>query len=528
MTLKAIFSTLSICLVSAMLMSQDLSIPFNSVYDEQNPVLSRDGNTLYFTRANHPSNIGGRKDRGDIWISDKTGNTWSEPRNAGPLLNSADYNGVIGFSADGEIMYLYGHYTKDGSRAKTQGISQSLKTSRGWSTPGRVQIEYFLNKSEFNGINISSDGKILLLSMESFGSFGAEDLYVSFLRPDGTWSQPSNLGPIVNTSFQEMTPFLGEDNITLYFASNGFKSHGSRDIFMTRRLDDSWKNWLPPVNLGNSVNTEGMELSFQPLDDKMAMYVTTLNSDGYGDIRISAVNMEEITKLAPQDVYTSGKDIQIVDLRQVNELKESDFEVTLFGMVTDAGTGLPIPATISLTDPEGSEIKMSSDRETGKYSMGLPSSETYKVVIESPGYVGQAETLDLFTLELSAIEMDFNLYPAEVGTTINLDHVHFHRGTAKLLETSNDELDLVAKLLVENKKMEIALAGHTDNQGSSRLNLILSENRVKMVKEYLVSKGVEPERVSGKGYGSAHPIASNKSEETRKFNRRVEFTIVKM
>ncbi len=128
---------------------------------------------------------------------------------------------------------------------------------------------------------------------------------------------------------------------------------------------------------------------------------------------------------------------------------------------------------------------------------------------------------------MKSLEMNFKLQPIEIGATVNLKSVLFQQSTFNLLPESNDELDLVVTLLKTNPKVEILLTGHTDNRGNPEHNQRLSQKRVERVKGYLVSKGINGKRIGGKGFGGSKPIASNDTEETRRLNRRVEFTIVK-
>jgi outer membrane protein OmpA-like peptidoglycan-associated protein len=132
-------------------------------------------------------------------------------------------------------------------------------------------------------------------------------------------------------------------------------------------------------------------------------------------------------------------------------------------------------------------------------------------------------------LQLSSADVsrDFELDPLEVGATFRLNKVYFERGTSTLLEDSFEELEGVVELLNENPGIKIELSGHTDNQGSSKLNIKLSQERVDVVELYLTEHGIESKRIKGKGYGGTRPVASNASEETRKLNRRVEITILK-
>ena len=163
----------------------------------------------------------------------------------------------------------------------------------------------------------------------------------------------------------------------------------------------------------------------------------------------------------------------------------------------------------------------------GRYKIKIPSINEYTLRVEAAGYVGNFEKLDVRTYEMKSLEMNFKLQPIEIGATVNLKSVLFQQSTYNLLPESNDELDLVVSFLKVNPKVEILLTGHTDNRGQPDHNLKLSQKRVERVKGYLVSKGVNGKRITGKGYGGSKPIADNNTEETRRLNRRVEFTIVK-
>ena len=192
---------------------------FNSYADEQNPVLSPDGNTLYFIRAHHSQNVGRKMDLGDIWFSslDSATGKWSIPKNIGFLLNNQFHNGVLGFGQKGE-MYLYNIYEEDGGTPKSGGISvvDPIEPPKYWTVPITSTVRYFYNLSDNHSISISDDGKIMLLSLESFKTRGAEDLYVSFWLPElKAWSEPKNLGDEINTMYQEVSPYLAADNKTL-------------------------------------------------------------------------------------------------------------------------------------------------------------------------------------------------------------------------------------------------------------------------------------------------------------------------
>ena len=497
----------------------------NSSYDELNPVVSPDGRTLYITIANHAQNVGGKKDQGDIWISVLAqNNQWSAPQHAGTAINNSGFNAVAGFSDNGDEMYLLNHYDGGQGTPRTQGISVSRNRGGTWSRPENISIPYFQNKSGILTGHILANKSVFVYSAETYGTRGVEDIYVSVKGPDLKWTEPRNLGDKINTQFQEMSPSLSSDGRTLYFSSNGRKGSGSFDIYSSVRLDDSWTNWSTPVNMGSGFNTEGRELYFRSYDQSgFSVYASTKNSDGYGDIRIF-LSDEPFRKDTIVLTAQNGPDT-IVKIVEVPRLPVDDKHVRIYGKVNNAKTGEPIGAAVLFTTASNNESIRALP--ANGYSIDILSTYDYVVKIESEGYVSSMEKLDINTYEMKELEMNFKLQPVEIGTTVNLKDILFEQGKTNLLNQSYPELDLVVSFLKSNPKVKIELAGHTDNRGIPAQNVKLSQARVDKVKSYLVSKGVEGRRITGKGYGGSNPIASNDTEETRQFNRRVEFTIKK-
>ena len=505
----------------AQALSQKSFSHVNSPYDEQSPFISPDGKVLYWTLANHPDNIGGKKDTGDIWYSVWTGEEWSLPIHGGNKINDLGYNGVAGFSNDGGRLYLLSHYKPGNALAQSQGISVSLKTPEGWSTPENINIPYFLNRSVGTQGYLSTAVEAFVFSADSYGSMGAEDLYVSVLQ-SGKWSEPKNLGKQINTTFQELSPSLSADGKYLFFASNGRKGYGSFDIYYSQRLDDTWTNWSAPMKKGANINSEGRELFYRTYPEQnFALFTSTLNSDGYGDIRFYRPPkdlLDSLIQLRPDSI------VRIVEIIRDKPIAGDEKIFEVYGKITDSKTNQPLRAT--LTFHSDSLFTTVADPE-GRYKIRIPSVNEYSLRIEASGFVGNFEKLDVRTYEMKSLEMNFKLQPIEIGATVNLKSVLFQQSTPNLLPESNDELDLIVSFLKVNPKVEILLSGHTDNRGIAEHNLRLSQKRVERVKAYLVSKGISSKRIAGKGFGGSKPIAANDTEETRRLNRRVEFTIVK-
>jgi OmpA-OmpF porin, OOP family len=522
---------------------ESLGKAINSPVNEMNPVLHPDGKTLYFTRANHPDNVGGKRDKGDIWVSVLGVDGWEVATNVGAPLNNAEYNAVIGFSADGRTMFLHNIYTREYRPLPTQGISVSYRRGNSWSFPEPVPINYFYNTSDHQSISISSDGRIMVMAIESFASYGAEDIYVSFLRSNGEWTGPLNVGPDINTRFQEMTPTLLKDNKTLIFASNGHGGYGSMDLFYSERLDDTWTRWSKPQNLGPAINTKGRETYyFLSPDEEYAYFVSTQNSEGYGDIKRIRLDREDLAKQveAPETEEFISQIIEdtperesVVEKEEILAIDEPLPEITpapasvvwVEGKIANVKNNEAIEASIAFTplNVEGQDM-IDGDAANGFYKIQIKPG-TYRVKATATGFMTLEEEVHV-DVGTQAVIKNFELSPLDIGAVFRLNNVLFTRGTTELLESSYPELDQVTEVLKANPQIKIELSGHTDNQGSARLNLRLSQERVESVKQYLIQKGIDPGRITGKGYGGSRPIASNNSEATRMLNRRVEFTIL--
>ena len=270
-----------------------------------------------------------------------------------------------------------------------------------------------------------------------------------------------------------------------------------------------------PANMGSHINSEGRELFYKTFPKhNLALFTSTQNSDGYGDIKFY---LDSLQLNIPDTV------VKIVALKKENTIGRVNF-TTIKGTVSSSKTGQAIAAKLDFKSD--STYKTNSNGQ-GSYSIQIPSTKVYNIVVEASGFVGVLEKLDIHTFEMNQVELNFKLQPIEIGTTVNLKNILFQVGTTNLLADSYDELNVVVDLLKSNPKVEIELAGHTDNRGDARMNLKLSQSRVDKVKSYLVSKGISGRRIRGKGYGGQKPIANSESEESRKLNRRVEFTIVK-
>jgi outer membrane protein OmpA-like peptidoglycan-associated protein len=360
----------------------------------------------------------------------------------------------------------------------------------------------------------------MLHALETYNTRGAEDIYVSFRKTDGTWTDVRNLGSEINTKYQEKTPFLSADNKTLIFASNGLQGHGSMDLFMSKRLDDTWKNWSEPVNLGPPVNTNGREMYYYvvPGSDEV-IFCSTQNSDGYSDIKYY--------KLLPEEVILPVEEAILAVDEQIREFIVEKDVLVLQGKVFNAENNNPLEAIISINLNDDNEIAtIVTEQGTGAFQLEISSNSNFLIRVGAKGYMNVEESINVSEFDQKLILKNYYLEPLDIGKVFKLNNVLFHRATSNLIDSSYMELDMVYRMMVDNPEIFIELSGHTDNVGNAKKNVDLSQQRVEVVKLYLVEKGIKEDRINGKGYGGSQPIASNKSEVTRRLNRRVEFKII--
>ncbi|MFL5730915.1 MAG: OmpA family protein, partial [Cytophagaceae bacterium] len=197
--------------------------------------------------------------------------------------------------------------------------------------------------------------------------------------------------------------------------------------------------------------------------------------------------------------------------------------VSFGGHVYDASTKAPLAAMITFTRDDTKESKqISSNKTEGAFRIETKKGNKFYVFVQCKGYLNYYDTLPF-----SNTGKDFYLEPIVIGKSIQLHNILFEKSSPVLTNTSYSELDRLAGFLNENPTIEIRLEGHTSREGDESKNLILSEERVKRVKEYLVGKGVAANRITYQGFGSQKPLAPNTTEENKKLNRRVEFKITK-
>lgn len=489
---------------------ENLGTAVNTPMAELRPTISADGDLLFFICENNPRNTKYRSvpNSQDIWFSerDSTGK-WSKAVHLGYPLNTVQYNAVYWISPDNNRILIRGAFMNGAYNGK--GVSMCTLTEEGnWSEPNALIIKnyYKYDRGRQSGATMGHDGQTLLLYMTPEEGSGANDIFVCFLTKNGTWSEPKSLGAKINLpEYNEMTPYLAPDGVTMYFSSNRPGGLGDNDIWMTKRLDDSWQKWSEPVNLGSPINTADWD-AFFTLDagGEYAYLTTNLNTVGESDI----VRVKLLEKERPKPV------------------------LMVTGNVYNQKTKQPLSASLVYeTLPDGTIVGNGiSAPYDGAFKIVLPYDKNYSIRASADHFFAISENLNLDSLVKAGhriIHKDLYLAPIEIGQTVRLNNVFFDFDKFNLRDESFVELDRVVKMMSENPALEIEISAHTDSRGSDDYNLKLSDNRAKSVRDYILSKGIATNRVVSKGYGETKPVASNETDEGRQFNRRVEFTITK-
>jgi len=494
-------------LIKSNMVAKKMSDNVNSDYMEIGPLISPNGKTLYFSRRGDTANIGGKKDIEDIWYSNwnPANKSWGKANNMGSPLNNEDPNFINSISPDGNTVLLGNSYNADGTM--TDGVSLSHKTSTGWSSPVRLVIEdEDRNKSTMVSYFMANSQKILMISNNRKGdSYGENDLYVSFLKADGTWTKPLNLGNKINTDAIEDAPFLASDNKTLYFTSEGLGGYGGSDIYMSRRLDSTWQNWSTPENLGPVVNGSHDESFFSLSASGKQVFFTSQVALDSRDVDMYVLELPAM--LAPEPVLLVHGKVYNSKTKELVKGVKISFE----NLTTATEIGIA-----------------SSNYDSASYIIILPAGAKYGYLAEKEGYISINENIDLSNMKAyREYEKDLYITPIETGQIVALNNVFFDFDKYELKKESYPELDRLAMLLKKSSTMKIELSGNTDSIGTKAYNDKLSSNRAQAIANYLIVKsGVDKKRIVVKHFGESKPVASNATAKGREMNRRVEFKIV--
>jgi outer membrane protein OmpA-like peptidoglycan-associated protein len=471
------------------------------VQSEGLPVISIDGKRLFFTRARQGYDGSTVL---DVWRAFvKADGSFSEPEVMSGNLRSRFGIAVTSISPDNNSLYLIGKLRPDTPPEDRLMVSHRMKN--GWEVPTPIHIKG-LNAEGISGNYLvidyafGPDQRTLIMSVQRDSSLGGRDLYVSFLdETSNSWSVPLWLGADINSTGNEITPYLAADNKTLYFSSDRSGGFGDLDVYRSTRLDSGWQHWSKPENIGPSINRAGRTSYYtEDAQGKFAYFVWRKNTASQSDIfRAPAPKREN--------------------------------NVTLIsGIVTDE-LGAPLDAEIRYDRlSDGKRLGLAhSDPSNGAYQITLPSGESYSLYAQKQGYLPASESFDASKVAaFKTIEKNLVLVKIKENATIRLNNIFFETDKAELLPASFAELDRLFDILRKDSSLHISIEGHTDNTGSESHNKALSLGRAHAVVAYLITKGIPNSRLQEQGYAAEKPIASNDTDEGKAKNRRVEFRIV--
>jgi len=575
---------------------KNLGLEINSRYPDYRPVISADESVMYFTSRRDNTTGGGidnyeGKYYEDIYVSNFENGKWTEAKNLGdPVNRSNQHDAACALSADGQKLFIYIDDTYNGSG----NIYECTLSGRTWSKPhelsGSINSKYHESSA-----SLSSDGKTLYFCSErpndNTGT-GTHDIFKSALDAKGEWGPPENLGPAINTIYDERTVFIHPDGKTLYFSSQGHNSMGGYDLFKSV-YDDSSKRWSAPLNLGFPINSADDDVDFVVSASGKHAYYATIRPEGAGEKDIYRITLPVDTTvylmlikgtvtdesknavgavieiadsktgklISKQESNTatgkfllslaSGKnytvkisatgfepDTVLFNIPKGEKFKASDLTIALKrkeqlveieGVMMDETGKVLVEGTVEIINNSTEEVVAKTVTDkSGRYRVKLKAGKNYGIVASEEGYLFQSLNMDIPSDNDHISLPAIKLKKIKAGSNMVLNNIFFDFDKASLRPDSKPELARVLNLLKDNPAMKIEISGHTDNKGSRAYNQKLSEARAKSVIDFLVSMGIENHRMTYKGEGFTKPVASNETEEGRQLNRRIEFKIVAM
>jgi len=462
----------------------NLGATVNSMYSEAEPKISPDGKYLYFCRRANPENVGS----GDIWVAQKLENgEWQQAQNPGKPLNDEKWNQVVAVHSDGNKLLINGRYLEHAE----SHLYIAQRTADGWANPKNISFKDFIEDGTSYGA--TTDFKVIIIAAHWEGGIGDDDLYISFQINDTLWSKPKNLGKTINTIGSEVYPTLAPDGKTLYFSSTGFDGLGDYDLFMTKRLDDTWLNWSTPENMGELINTVNYDADFTT--DAQANYAYISCNKNLG------MNFDIFKVQLPQE-------------------KKPTQMVVIMGIITDKETGAPLETTINYYDMATWNLlgTISSSASSGEYSLVLDMDKAYAIEVEKTGYHRDERNFDFRNItEYRQTIQNFELAKVDKNLPDGIV-VYFDVGSA--IPNNFDVMNRLVNYLKSNDKT-VTIKGHTDDVGNENSNWQLSMDRAKAIENFLLSNGIDGWRIEIHAEGESIPFASNNTEAGRAENRRV-------
>ena len=455
----------------------------NSEFEESIPIFSKETSVLYFTRTFDSSSIGGVNDQ-DIWtsemVSDKNYNKGEELHG----LNNKFNNCIVGFNSDESIVYLLNAY--HGKKDLKKGISYAKRKGDSWGAPHDLVIPDLDIEGEFYGFHMNQDENVIVISYMGIDTKGQEDLYFSQLI-DEKWTTPASMGPNVNSSGFEISPFLSRNSDTLYFASDGFGGQGGADIFYAIRKGESWSDWSAPINIGPVINSPKFDAYFT-ISGKF-FYWSSNREAQRSDIYYS-------TFLPPPPLFAAaiGTDVTFF------EGSDGTIDLTPNG-------GVP---PYSYKWSNGSEIEDPADLVEGIYTVLVTDAINQEVEVVVP--INQPPPVEIVELEKEPIE-----------TIIYFDlNSSFHN------TNNTSTLEKFINECSSKEGIKLSVVSHCDRRDTKAYNIWLSKKRMNRTIDYLVANGFNRSLITGGYKGEAEPdvICDTCNENQFTKNRRTVIKVI--
>jgi len=531
----------------------NLGNTINSRTDDYSEIFSADGNTMYFASRREMPNSGkpysDTKYDENIFTSRRNITNWDQAVFAGTVLNTRFCETPLYLNARGDNLYIYTGYESRGDIK----VSKNIKGI--WTPPEETSFGINTKGSETSFTFSPSGNEIYYVSDNGKGNIGGKDIYFKKKLSLQKWSKPYNVGPAINTIYDEESVRFSKNGDTLWFSSRGHNSIGGFDIFYS--VLNITGEWETAKNIGYPVNTVWDELFYYPsATENNSFYFVSNRSGGIGglDIYKGRILPPKPRPLLPQpitlpppppppppppspepdtvfvrDTVTVVKEVIPLQSPVVQQDTVKKLILDLVGKVTDSETGEPVISKIDIIDFNTNFVVAStaSSDIDGSYRVALPAKKSYFVDLRATGFLSDMKRIDVpdnWTKDV--YNLNIELIKVKVGKKVVLKNILFETGKTVMTPGSSEELEKLVNILNDNHQMKIEISGHTDKTGSESVNFKLSESRAKAVVEYLVTKGIDRARMEYKGFGSLQPIGDNATPEGRKKNRRVEFKIL--
>lgn len=470
----------------------------NTNADEYINFIRLDGDRLLFTRK--MNQLATSETRGGVerfYQSNLLDGRWTKVEPFVVEGTKGDH-GALTFTADGKLLLFAGCGWEQG--LGSCDLYQSRIRNGQWEVPRSLGNQ--LNSEAWDSQpTITPDGKEIYFASNRKGGFGGSDLYKSVKLTNGEWSKAINLGNTFNTSGNEMSPFIHPDGKTLYFSSNGYnETLGGSDIYYSRL--DAAGRWSAPVNAGFPINS---------LFDEVNLVV-----DALGQTAFVSSNRKD-----------QGLDFDIFSFLLNPDVRPAAVAF-MRGKVVDAETQASLVASYRLVSlDDGNEMYKDETDLDGTFLVSLIPGESYALHVERADYLLYSDHFLIDSLAAGpSPELLIALYKIKKGTSMALKNIFFETNEAVLQPASEQELLVLFRFLKLNPQLSIEISGHTDSSGNEILNQKLSLQRAQVVKDFLVHSGIKTEKIQVKGEGSTLPVATNTTDEGKAQNRRTEMKII--